>query len=32
MSKIAFTPGIKQNKNISLKRTVISAPYHDFKF
>ena len=31
MSKIAFTPGIKQNKNISLKRTVISAPYHDFK-
>ena len=31
MSKIAFTPGIKQNKNISLKRTIISAPYHEFK-
>ena len=31
MSKMAFTPGIKQNKNISLKRTISSAPYHDFK-
>ena len=28
---MAFTPGIKQNKNISLKRTISSAPYHDFK-
>ncbi len=28
---MAVTPGIKQNKNISLKRTISSAPYHDFK-
>jgi hypothetical protein len=31
MSKMAFTPGIKQNNKVNSKRIISSAPYHNFK-
>ena len=31
MSKMAFTPGIKQNNKINSKIIISSAPYHNFK-
>ena len=31
MSKIAFTPGIKQNNKVPSKRIISCAPFHNFK-
>ena len=31
MSKIAFTPGIKQNNKLPSKRIISNAPFHNFK-
>ena len=31
MSKMAFTPGIKQNNKVNSKRIISCAPFHNFK-